>query len=273
MIPNIIHFVFFCRTPFTLVHYLAIKSAFDVNKPDKVFFICPHQPPSAHFEACKHLLEIVIITPPEYIFGNPISHYAHQADVVRLERLIEYGGIYLDLDTICVKPLTPLLGHDCVMGKEYYQDTNYVQKIIKKTIGNFIDYNPQTQKTFHGLCNAVILAKPQAVFLKYWYESYSSFRSTGHDRFWSEHSVKIAGKLAKKHSNHITVLSDEYFFYPSYDSNGLKDLFVREVPLPNAYIHHLWQRLAWDDYLKDLNINDIKTIDTSYNKIARRFLA
>ncbi|CAO3621663.1 unnamed protein product [Cunninghamella echinulata] len=39
------------------------------------------------------------------IFGQPISHFAHQADIIRLDVLNEYGGIYLDMDVISLKPL------------------------------------------------------------------------------------------------------------------------------------------------------------------------
>lgn len=49
MIPNIIHFVFglepdFGGKVFCLVHYLAIKSALLVNKPDKIFLYYCYEP-------------------------------------------------------------------------------------------------------------------------------------------------------------------------------------------------------------------------------------
>ena len=49
MIPNIIHFIYgldpsFGGKPFMLFHYLAIKSAYEVNKPDKIYFVYAYEP-------------------------------------------------------------------------------------------------------------------------------------------------------------------------------------------------------------------------------------
>lgn len=38
--------------------------------------------------------------------------------LISLQALYKFGGIYLDLDTICVKPFTELLTHHFVMGQE-----------------------------------------------------------------------------------------------------------------------------------------------------------
>lgn len=37
------------------------------------------------------------------VFGNPVWHYAHKADVIRLEALKEFGGIYLDVDVLVTR--------------------------------------------------------------------------------------------------------------------------------------------------------------------------
>lgn len=37
------------------------------------------------------------------IFGNPVEHFAHKADVIRLEALRDYGGAYLDTDVLVIK--------------------------------------------------------------------------------------------------------------------------------------------------------------------------
>ena len=49
MIPNIIHFIFgmapdFGGIPFSMVNYLAIKSAIDINKPETVIFHYEFEP-------------------------------------------------------------------------------------------------------------------------------------------------------------------------------------------------------------------------------------
>ena len=263
MIPNIIHFIYgldpsFGGKPFMFFHYLAIKSAFEINKPDKIYFVCEYEPQTEWFEKAKRYIEIVKIISPKNIFGNPLCHYAHQSDVIRLERLLEYGGIYLDLDTICVKPLTNLLEYDFIMGEEYQLWSE--------------DANVPLKKYYKGLCNAVILARSDSSFLLRWYESYKSFRSKGKDQLWSEHSVIIPGQLAKSFSKEIEVLGEEAFFYPSWDEQGLKDLFEEDRLYPNAYVHHLWESAAWK-CLSHISPQSVLSQDTTYNKIAGRFLA
>ena len=103
-IPNIIHFVFGLKEQkeeFELYRYIAIKSAYEVNKPDKIYFHYYYEPFGYYWDKIKALLTLNKVELPNEIYGNQIYHYAHKADIIRLQKLIEYGGIYLDIDTIC----------------------------------------------------------------------------------------------------------------------------------------------------------------------------
>ena len=262
-IPNIIHFIFglspdFGGRPFSFFHYMAIKSAFEVNKPDKIYFLCAYEPQSEWFEKSRPYLDIQRITPPADIFGNKLNHYAHQADIIRLERLMEYGGIYLDLDTICVKPFAPLLQNDFVIGEEYFFWNNEETGV--------------TERHLKGLCNAVMLSKPNSSFLKRWYETYKDFRSKGKDEFWAEHSVIIPGKLSKLYRDELFIVEEDAFFSPSYDDEGLQNMFVKKKLFPNAFVHHLWENVAWE-YLQKITPDYVMKNDNTYNEIAKRFLS
>ena len=64
MIPNIIHFIFgmasdFGGMPFSLVNYLAIKSAIEVNKPDAVFFHYEFEPKGTWWERQNPCLRLI----------------------------------------------------------------------------------------------------------------------------------------------------------------------------------------------------------------------
>ena len=48
------------------------------------------------FGGTKELVILKKIIPKNEIFGNKLNHYAHKADVARLEILKNYGGIYLE---------------------------------------------------------------------------------------------------------------------------------------------------------------------------------
>ena len=88
---------------FNIMRYLAIKSAHDVNKPDNIFFYYCYEPHGEWWERAKKYITPIKVEAPKEIFGNPIKSYAHQADVIRLQLLIEEGGIYLDSNMKTVK--------------------------------------------------------------------------------------------------------------------------------------------------------------------------
>lgn len=251
MIPNIFHFIWFLPEsggkPFSLFHYIAIKSAFEINKPDKIFIYNNKPPDSEWWHKLSSMVEVVKTEPPQEIFDNKLYHLAHKADITRINVLRENGGIYMDLDTICKKPFTPLLKYKFVMGKQ----------------GRFRNM---------GLGNSVMLAEKNAEFLSIWIEEYKTFRSKGHDKYWGEHSIKKPGQLSKKYPQLIHIEPYDSFQYPIYYSFCLKKLFVRNLDFKNAYCHHLWENGSYDLYLKNLTVEEIKTKDTTYNVLARKFL-
>lgn len=251
-IPNIFHFVFgfqedFGGKPFSLVHYLAIKSALHVNRPEKINFYYKHRPNETWFEALLPYLDCVQVEPPTHIFDRQLCHYAHRADVFRLHVLLEQGGIYMDLDTICRRPFTPLLHHACVIGVQ------------------------GTAEGPFGLCNGVLLAKPKSEFLQLWYEDYKNFRSTGRDQYWDEHSVKVPLSLSRSFPDCVHVEPYTSFHDP-FPRKQLDRLFVEQHTFPKAYCHHLWETVTWDTYLHGLTEQGIRSGQDTYSVLAKQFL-
>ena len=277
MIPNIFHFIFGMATdfggrPFSLSHYLAIKSAADVNRPETIFFHYEFEPTGEWWDKAKPLLTLNKIKAPDSFMGNTLYHVAHKADVVRLQALKEYGGIYLDLDTICVKPLHSLYNHSFIIGQELkpeYIPKNWRQK-IKYAIRK--QFQGKKENEINGLCNAALLAEKGSPFVNLWLDTYSSFRSKGRDKYWNEHSVFVPIKLAAENPDKITLLSPYAFHYPLYNKPGLESMFEKVTDFRDAYLHHLWESFSWEKYLSRLTVKDIFEKDTTYNHIARRFL-
>ena len=261
MIPNKFHFVFglsedFGGKPWKLCHYLSVKSALDLNKPDKAYLYYKHKPTGEWFEKIEDRLELVEIEPPKEIFGNPLLHVAHQTGVIRLQVLIEQGGIYMDVDTLSTKPFTPLLNNKCVLGTQ-------------GTPNGFVE----------GLCDGVILAEKGSEFLKHWLLSYKSHRSKGHDEYWAEHAVQMPYHLSQQYPDLLHIEPYTSFHYPLYHSNepeashvGIKLIFEQDLKFDDAYCHHVWESISWKPYLENLTIDEIKNNDTTFNRIARRFL-
>lgn len=261
MIPNKLHFIFglsedFGGKPWSLCHYLAVKSALDVNTIEKANLYYKHKPDGEWFEKIEDKLNLIEIDPPTEIFGNPISHIAHQSDVIRLQVLLEEGGIYMDIDTISKKPFNDLLEKKCILGIQ----------------GN-------KSGAVEGLCNGVILAEHNNQFIELWLSSYQTYRSKGRDEYWAEHSVHMPHRLSMEYPELLHIEPYSSFHYPLYHSVeplasevGIKLLFEKDIDFENAYCHHLWETISWEQYLKDLSVNSIFTVNNSYNRIARKFL-
>lgn len=279
MIPNIFHFIFsldadFGGIPFGLAHYLAVKSAHCVNNPDTIFFHYTYEPQGYWWEKAKPLLTLNRIDPPTEIHGNTLYHPAHKADVVRLRMLQETGGIYLDIDTICIKPLHEFYTAQFAIGLQLAPPVYYghgpLQKLMKSI--SLKSLKPFRQTCVHGLCNAVLLSEKNSPFTGLWLDSYKTFRSKGHDEYWDEHSVKVPLELSKKHPELLTRLGPYNFHFPLWDDEGLSLLFEKNITFENAYVHHLWERKSWDKHLSKLTVETILHQDCTYNRIARKYL-
>lgn len=257
-IPNIIHFIYgFKRqeSEFELYKYIAIKSAIDVNNPDKVYFHYKYEPHGIWWNKIKPYLTLEYVEPPEEIYGNNLHHYAHQSDVIRLQKLCKYGGIYLDIDTICLKSFQDLRNNKFVLG------------IQPNKAGTQI----------YGLCNAVMLSEKNSEFAIKWIDEYTTFRSKGRDTYWDEHSVIIPLKLAYNNPNLVSIIENNCFYNPLwYDINEY--LFNENINIENYkklinknYCIHLWDTYS-NEHLSNININSILNINTLYNIIARKFI-
>jgi hypothetical protein len=253
-IPKILHYCFGFAADFggkrwSLIHYVCLRSAIAKIVPDEIRFYYQYEPSGPWWDLTKPLVTLVPIVAPTEVFGRPLLHPAHQADVVRLERLIADGGIYLDADVLVHQCFDDLLDHDVVMGTE--------------NVGSSA-----------GLANAVILAKPASAFLTRWYETYRSFRGKGREEFWNEHSVKIPAALAANHSEEISILPYTAFYWPLWTNDHVKWLFDSsdEIPQEGCYANHLWESNAWT-YVSDLTPGDVRKKLTNFHKWARPYLA
>jgi len=144
-----------------------------------------------------------------------------------------------------------LLGHSVVLGEEMVADA----------AGRI-------------LCNAVILAQPAAPFLRAWREEYRSFRSTGADEFWDEHSCRIPMRLARQNPELVTILSPEAFFWPGTSREDIDLLFNSRTVIesPRAYANHLWGSIGWKRYLEELTPARVRAIDSNFHYWARPYV-
>ncbi|KAL8277040.1 hypothetical protein RQP46_010574 [Phenoliferia psychrophenolica] len=254
-IPPYIHYVFglsptFGDKPFSFLTYVCLSSALVVLRPEVIYFHHVFLPNGWWWDQWKERvaksgttrLELVRQRDVTTVFGNQVEHFAHKADVLRLEVLRDYGGIYLDTDVLVTKDMAQLYRHEVVMGMESQP--------------NLDPLLPPS-----GLCNAVILAKPYSSFIVRWLESYRDFDKTK----WASHSVTKPWTLAQHFPMEVTVLNKFAFFWPIWHDDHLRLIhrstsysFTRADPLAPTYdtqfTYHLWESVAWDRLLLDVHL-------------------
>ena len=225
---NICHFVFGMEKQtkdFLFCHYISVNSAYIINNPDIIYFYYHYEPYGIWWNKLKLIPSIKLekIDVPKKIGSKKIKKTAHKADWIRMNMLYDKGGVYLDIDTICVKPWHHLLNKDVVLGKEFPD----------------------------GICNAIMFTKPKSDFFKLWLDNYEKyFNPDG----WREASIELPEKLATKFSNLITLLEPDVFFLPNWTEP--QKIFVDNKKIPENLVSlHLWETVSLQ-YMEKINDYD-----------------
>lgn len=251
MIPKVLHLIHLSSKTnrlWKLHHHLCVKSALINSNFDSINLWVDQEPIGEHWNQTKPFVNCIKLDPPIEIFGIPITEEAHKSDVIRLQILIEYGGIYADCDTIFIKPFDSLLNNKCVMGQQNINGSE-------------------------GLCPAVILAQPNSLFCKTWlheFKNYFKGGPVGSDT-WCSHSVYLPKILSNDLNDEITILSHDAFFWPLYHTNHMKALFEENHKFPNAFSHHLWES-SGKKYLDTLKVSDIKQSNTTFSNLVKNLI-
>jgi hypothetical protein len=161
IVPNIVHFLRFEQPEVRFADAVCILAAVKNHKPDQLFlhtnvgnFTGKYWDYLLNTPEFRNIYQIKSISLPPTIFGQKFSegwHKSHASDVTRIRILMQYGGIFLDNDSYVVKRLNKYLKFEMTLAWD-----------VNKFMG--------TQ---------VLIAHPDARFLKLWLESYrNSYDST-----------------------------------------------------------------------------------------------
>ncbi|KAI7936070.1 hypothetical protein MJO29_015373 [Puccinia striiformis f. sp. tritici] len=276
-IPSIIHYVFgmssdFGGKPFGFIHYASIQSAIQILRPTEIQFHYHHRPGGWWFERALEIEGFTLVKERDVteIFGRPVKHFAHKADIIRLEALRDYGGIYLDLDVFIVRNFDSLLNQEVVLGQEARPTAKY-----KRRPGSSSSISENGEPV--GLCNAIILSRPYSSFISRWLSSYKTFN---HLR-WADHSSVIPWTLAQAHPNEVTVLGPRAFFYPLWHEDDLWLVHKTtdwDFDRSEQFAYHAWSSISHATYLQSLDPDRIHATggvemgESSFTYFVRRFI-
>lgn len=269
-IPNVFHFVFGLKPQteaFHLAHYLCIASCLRTNRPDRVYLYHHYEPFGRYWELVRpHLTLVHVPLDPwvsDFRYADPgidPYRYAHHSDFIRLERLLETGGVYADIDTIFVNPIPAALReHPFVLGRE----------------GEIVPVG--SNRPVPTLGNALIMAEPGAEFGRRWLaEMRGAFDGT-----WSNHSTILPQRLSERWPELVHVEPQRTFYKHSFTADGIRELFEGlDEDLEGVVSFHLWSHLWWSRRRRDfstfhagrLTERRLRRAETTYARIARPHL-
>lgn len=267
MIPNRWHFVFGLREqaePFSLLHYLCLRSCLEVNRPELLIVHCLHEPWGMWWERVRPALQIERLHAsadvPTVALRDPRDEpflYAHESDFLRLQILADEGGFYADMDSLFLRPPSPSWrAAPCIMGEEC---------------------SPLADQGIGSLCNAWIGAQPGSRFIRRWLHEMPSH----YDGSWSHHSTILPWRLSRRDPAGIKVMPETAFYPFPANREGLRSLFEKNHPIPRKansihLWHHLWANRAnrgfSDFHAGRVTEAYVAHAPTTYAQAARRFL-
>jgi len=173
-VPNILHLVHLNGGEFPLYVYLNFLAAMENIKPNKTLFHFTIEPRGQFW---KKLLNLPTFIPLKY--QEPVQihgiipdkqDWAHKSDIIRLDALRKYGGIYIDTDVLVLRSF------------DYFRQFPF-------TMGNW-----RTEELSIVLCNAVIISAANSSFLQRWYSGYKEADFS----CWDCQSVVLPTEMARK---------------------------------------------------------------------------
>lgn len=243
-IPNVIHYVWFGKWKINRLHYISIRSAAVIQRPEKIVFHLDDAPPiGVYWERLKSeipCLEMINATKPEYIFGRKIRDIEHKSDVERMRILLEEGGIYADVNLLFVQPFDRLMDKSFVIGKE-----------DDRTYGN-----------------AILLSEPHAPFMELWHQTYYTFDFGN----WGEHSTEMPKRLHEAYPD-LPIHVEKYsIMRPNYDDDfalmSRTNWDLRYNYCVHIYVHdpHV---VEWLPAVLEMPFSQVITFDNTFGQLIR----
>nr|XP_018672647.1 uncharacterized protein LOC100177951 [Ciona intestinalis] len=121
-VPNSVHVIWFGEgLKFTFYNYLALRSMASLQRPKRIVFHYSIEKPSGpHWERAVREIPCLAFKKtdePTSVLGIQLDQPIARTDAARIEILIKYGGIYIDLDVITLKNFDELRKYPVTMGR------------------------------------------------------------------------------------------------------------------------------------------------------------
>lgn len=250
VVPNVFHYIFLgSNWDFTFLCYLSFRSLERFVKPEKIFIfgnvVLTGKWWNLTVEEVKNIYYVKVPCGSASVLGNflqsapsgkPYAYKQHSADVLRLEILLRYGGIYTDTDFLFLKSLDPLRKYSAAYGREFAGILN----------------------------NGISFARRGSPIFRLLLEQYRSY--DGKKEHYSEKSIWNLNTLAKLYP-HLVYIEEDHLKRP----NKSNMIFEGNFNWSQNNALHLWTT-SWRRKNQPTGIEDIMKKNTTLGEISRFIL-
>lgn len=238
MIPKILHYSFGLKNQcehFPLYYYLSVFITKSVINPDRIFFWYANEPLGEWWYKLKpFIIPIQIPLPINTVdsdgYQKYLDNYKFRTDLIKLEVLIKYGGIFLNLDVIIVNNIDSIL---------------YTDKLILDSIEN--------TKLMMSDINCSILME--------WFENYGDYY---HPIKYQKNKKELFGILTNKYNVEIITQNILYIINDKFEYINIEQ-FVYDNPVCCDMIKNIMNKHSELEELFNCNIIDDYPIINTIN--------
>lgn len=235
--PLVVHVTWFYQpqTEFRFHEAICLLAVQRYVRPRKILFWydAASTPPTGPWwqfarQSVAHLLPVPIDRPTS-VFNRTLRVPEHQSDVVRLSVLEDYGGLYVDLDLIIVRPIDDLLRRIAAV-------TEAQAAAGSPTSSSVVTMGAETPEMLGS--GFILSPRPGAEFIRLWRRAYANGFV---DSDWNRHSVYVPMELARRHPGLVQI---EWFSInrPNWYERSWLYGHGRLWDWSSNYAVHLWYR-------------------------------
>lgn len=234
-IPEIVHLIYFKGIEFEKHHYACVLSILKHMPKYKIIIYNDIEPVNnKYWDKIKPYITIEKTEPPSHFDDFPLKYIQYKADVIRLEKLYERGGIYLDLDLLIVKNFDHIINS----GSDFY-------------------ISEENSKGGDLLINCFLASKPKNKFILKWLETFKSGLRMNN---WAYH-IRNSNKLLLDKNKHymlkykIKILNSE-FFLPFAWTEREKFINIKDHLTENVHGIHLFETILHNELINNNYIDE-----------------
>ena len=151
-IPNNFHLLYESLNEELEIHiYFSIKSIININNPSKIYFYYCKLPSGLLWDKIKNNLILQKLNIPKIYLKDIKLFFEKNKYIIIYKNLIEYGGIYLDINSICINPIKDLLKYNFVKSKNNEIICSEKKSYMACKYYQFFTYNVKFNEEYNSL--------------------------------------------------------------------------------------------------------------------------